>query len=467
MLLGFFAFGFIGIFFLEYFNREKNDSSPASKAVSHHSDRAIKSFLMPEKADGKEMFTNISQFFDVVLPVEFRQRPWYSKFWIRTLERHPYIAFLAPAEGRANYTAKKWMCMAFELLNIIFIDSIFAPIAAPDSEVCGKFTTASACAKPSSIDLIDSLCEWDDGSNLCAFREIDQNMGVIIIAVLIIKLVEFPLMTLCEYLVDQVGNSNVLNSQVENEPQRHKKPSISDGSRDFVPILVESGKVHDSENSKIRPFAKVVPFALEERLESDQKDRQVLYRLAARLRYMQRKIDESTVEEELDYLMTHADLHVKSDVIEELLSALRAKFSLTDAQNRDKLGLKVHRARNMRVTVLQELEEMSGRDEQEIYLVKRFIVELLSGVHRWVAERFFFDEVESEITVWYRAFCIMLLILIICGELTFVFLTGVGMGANATRVWFICLAVVVMQGKEMRFAAIALTNQTNPQTYSC
>ena len=120
-------------------------------------------------------------------------------------------------------------------------------------------------------------------------------------------------------------------------------------------------------------------------------------------------------------------------------------------------------------TVLKELEEKDSRDEQEIYLVKRFIVELLGGAHRWVAERFFFDEVESEISMLYRAFCTLFLILIICGELTFVFLTGLDMGANATRVWLICLAVVVMQGKLTLTESfkIWLTQRFPAQTYSC
>ena len=44
---------------------------------------------------------------------------------------------------------------------MLFIDSIFAPITTPDAEVCDKRTTAAACLKPSSIDLIDPLCSWN------------------------------------------------------------------------------------------------------------------------------------------------------------------------------------------------------------------------------------------------------------------------------------------------------------------
>ena len=409
----------------------------------------MKAFMAREKSERKEMFVDISNFFDIVLPLEFRPRPWYSKFWIKVLERHPYIAYLAPSEGRENYTAKKWMCMTFELLNVLFIDSIFAPIAAPDAEVCEKLTSASACLKPSSIDLIDPLCSWNREEKSCEFREIDQNLGVIIIAVLIIKLVEFPLMTLCEYLVDQVGNGNVLRPEVEDKPcqSTNREALVS------APAKVESADGCPEEYKKRRLSAKVVPVEGDDLPRAPDVDKQVLYRLAARVAYLQRKIDEATVDEEVDYLTTHADLYAKSYVIENLLASLRVKSSVAHAQNREKLQAKVYRARNMCHTVLTELDEKANRDEKEIYLVKRFIVELLSGINRWVAERFFFDEVESEISVPYRVFCAVLLMLIICGELTYVFLTGVIMGANATRVWLICLAVVVMQGKRQMNSA--------------
>ena len=389
------------------------------------------------------------------------------------LERHPYIAYLAPAEGRENYTAKKWMCMCFELLNVMFVDAIFAPIAAPDSGVCDNYTTASDCLKPSSIDLIDPLCSWNNEEKSCEFREIDENMGVIIITVLIIKLIEFPLMTLCEYLVDQVGNNNMLKLEVEDESNGRKNQSSSHLETKHKTISVsakiEPAEVADLEYSNIMPIAKVVPLAFAEIQIQGAIDRQILYRLAARLRYLQRMIDEATVEEEVDYLMRHADLYVKSDVIEDLRVTLRVKSRVVDAKNRRRLTSRVHRARDMSRTVLKELEEKDSRDEQEIYLVKRFIVELLGGAHRWVAERFFFDEVESEISMLYRAFCTLFLILIICGELTFVFLTGLDMGANATRVWLMCLAVVVMQGKLTLTECfkIWLTQRFPYQTYSC
>ena len=459
VLLGFFAFGFLGIYISELntdnYLRETKDSHRrkselSGKTVLDTERRLTKNFHR------KEIVDEISKFFDVVLPLEFTCRPWYSKFWIRILERHPYIAFLAPAEGRENYTAKKWMCMAFELLNIMFVDSIFAPIASPDAEVCSKFTTAADCLKPSSIDLIDPLCSWNSEEKSCEFREIDENMGVIIISVLIIKLVEFPLMSFCEYLVDQVGTAPPAppGTAKESRPSTFSiySPHAQQSTDEFSPEASHGDEFYAKSLVNLKELMQVRKSVHNDgKCAFDHKEStQVLFRLAARLSYLQHHVDRVTVEEEVAFLMTHADHQFKSDVIADLRlvfdSSGVAQRNYNSQRNREILKL-IQRSRDMSRTVLKEIEEQHSQEEKEIYLVKRFIVELLKGVHRSVAERFFFDEVECEISVRYRVFCTMLLILIICGELTYVFLTGVDMGANATRVWFICLAVVVMQGE--------------------
>ena len=453
VLLGFFAFGFLGIYFSDFKkNRYKGEPMDSHRQKSELSEKIVvnKEHFTTKKFSRDEIINEISKFFDVVLPLEFTCRPWYSKFWLRILERHPYIAYLAPAEGRENYTAKKWMCMAFELLNIMFVDSIFAPIASPDAEVCSKFTTAADCLKPSSIDLIDPLCSWNSEEKSCEFREIDENMGVIIISVLIIKLVEFPLMSFCEYLVDQVGTAPPAPPGTAKETSDIIL-SISSPRAQFSADEFSAEASHsDDFNEKSHVYLKELTQSKAKVAPEAQESTQVLFRLAARLSYLQHHVDRVTVEEEVAFLMTHADHQFKSDVIADLRlvfdSSGVAQRNYNSQRNREILKL-IQRSRDMSRTVLKEIEEQHSQEEKEIYLVKRFIVELLKGVHRSVAERFFFDEVECEISVRYRVFCTMLLILIICGELTYVFLTGVDMGANATRVWFICLAVVVMQGE--------------------
>ena len=252
MLLGFFLLGFLGIFFFEtYLNKKypsKHRSSKVEDALRAKRQLSSQGHGLKAKNVLGSRENDLAVFFEQILPLEFTQRPWYKKFWLKTLERHPYIGYMAPAEGRLNYRSKKWICMCFELLNIVFVDAIFAPLVAPDAEVCEKFTTATDCLKPSSIDLIDSLCSWNSEDKACEFREIDQNMGVVIITCLMIKILEHPLMTLCEYLVDQVGSLRWEEEKIHIEELIEQKP------HEAPSIAVESPRLRQNSVAKVAPL---------------------------------------------------------------------------------------------------------------------------------------------------------------------------------------------------------------------
>jgi len=198
--------------------------------------------------------------------------------------------------------------------------------------------------------------------------------------------------------------------------------------------------------------------------EAERAYTRVLIRLGTRLAMQQQQIDDVTVEEEVETLVRRVDLRFQSDVIEHILKKHKATDKRYVIEDPILLRAKIERARVMSRTIARELEEIKERDEKEIYLIKRFLIELLDGVHRRVAERFFFDEVEESISVHFRIFCVVLLMLIIAGELTYVFLTGIVMGANATTLWFICLSLVVMQGT-IRYALYVFTIRCNMKLF--
>jgi len=53
-----------------------------------------------KKLDRGHALADVSEFFDTVLPLEFSNRPWYAKFWIKMLER-PSLHSLSCAVGGA------------------------------------------------------------------------------------------------------------------------------------------------------------------------------------------------------------------------------------------------------------------------------------------------------------------------------------------------------------------------------
>ena len=100
MLVGFFIFGFVGIFVFEYMCTDESKLSDKNKIVLHYSEKVMSNDMPYSNSTRRQSLANLTQFFDIVLPLEFTQRSWYKNFWIEMLEKHSYIAFLAPAEGQ-------------------------------------------------------------------------------------------------------------------------------------------------------------------------------------------------------------------------------------------------------------------------------------------------------------------------------------------------------------------------------
>ena len=226
ILLIFFAVGFIGLSLtaeIGYSNQMKSMSYKRSmydnlKPFTFYSEAFSRTTLTKDDSYGllnrsgilisKE---NAKLFFKSILPLELSLQAWYLKFWIRALEYHPILGLLTPARGRKYFHTTKWLSMSLKVLNILFVNAIFAPIASPSGNTCSKFTSSIECLQPSSIDLIDSLCHWNEALNRCEYVTITENVGVIIITGLIIQIACQPLMIICRYLVSQIAHARRLN----------------------------------------------------------------------------------------------------------------------------------------------------------------------------------------------------------------------------------------------------------------
>ena len=94
--------------------------------------------------------------------------------------------------------------------------------------------------------------------------------------------------------MDQVGNPNPLRPEEDdNSHHNTKKVEVNQyygGSRNvsFIsgPTIVESAKSHPEGRAKKRLSANIVPLLVDDTPRIDTLDRQMLYRLAARLLYL-------------------------------------------------------------------------------------------------------------------------------------------------------------------------------------
>ena len=646
VLLVFFSIGFIRLSWSEgYYNLSKSNKSSSKIKGSH---QRVAPLMMDTNAFFSNTLSSIDTscvyfstrgalsskecakyFFKHLLPLELSLKTWYAKFWIRALEYHPVLGILAPSKGRKYFHTKQWLFMSLKLLNLLFVDAIFAPIASPSENICSKFKNSIECRQPSSIDLIDSLCQWNDITNSCEFVAIDQNVGVIIITTLIIQLVSQPLLLASQYLVLYIANMKRMNyfqnvyltwsqkmyfnpienfswkitnksvskndeSSYNDDAQRiennnkvvheievdnyahttrlskriNSKMISSKGSESDViderysdieshmrsssAFTVDENKLEimevidptklqqnmitniqsirteivrrtsssdraldtsrtkeiydnnlchsrmqspsqsdtsDDENSEneITPISIVndrrnrISLSLdsteeEEKVDnvslaecvsspsmpnimmrsienirkfylspsplgsvSSQRSKQIrmLIRLAARLRILQCKIDEITIDQEIDFLVNHLDSEYKSEMIEYTVHIMR---------HRNKLPKLIRETRQTSNELLFCMSSIKNDFEKEVYLAKKFILGLLRGVHKLVAQYFLFDEDETEVSVLFGSICFIILLLYVIASLVYVFLAVSSMGQNAAKLWLSCIAIVVFQG---------------------
>jgi len=86
--------------------------------------------------------------------------------------------------------------------------------------------------------------------------------------------------------------------------------------------------------------------------------------------------------------------------------------------------------------IVEALHELESPAEQDIYLLRKFIVESLSGFERRITMRYFFDEgIDANISKW-KAYCYLFFAVAYVAFLAlYVFLFGVSLGASATEMW--------------------------------
>ena len=267
ILLVFFSIGFIGLSLTEsYTNNLMLKKKQANQRVAPTAfntnafsnttmslDTSLAYFSTRGALTTKE---SAKYFFKNILPLELSLQTWYSKFWIRALEYHPVLGLFAPSKERKYFHTKQWLFMSLKVLNILFVNAIFAPIASPSENICSKFKNSVECLQPTSIDLIDSLCHWDNAAQSCEYVTITQNIGVIIITTLIIQVVSQPLMLGSLYLVSNIANAKSGNLfpllfKRSKKSTIEREIPVSKGTNGSPSIIVSSH--HDQFQSKVDP----------------------------------------------------------------------------------------------------------------------------------------------------------------------------------------------------------------------
>ena len=209
-----------------------------------------------------------------------------------------------------------------------------------------------------------------------------------------------------------------------------------------------------------------------------------LMMLAARLTLLQQRLDSSTPEEELEWLLKGSAEIYETDIIDEATTTISLLHTISGMKTvtvaavdqraaeltkiHYKLLQKISQVRKRTEKVIEDLHEMETDEMKEKYLIKKFIVELKKGVYKKVIFRHFFEleeeEDEGDSVHWLvRALSVVALICLAFGCLFYILLTGISLGQPTTILWLEVLAIGIVQdvfllkplGIWFRFIAIA------------
>ena len=425
-----------------------------------------------------------------VLPVEFQYKPWYKKFWLRILSHHPHLAYLSDGDGIPFYRCKKWLGFAGEVLNMMFVDCIMAPRAAPESTACTTLTTKEACLKPISIDLMDPLCKWKQEEHFCEHNEVVDTITVVLITTLIITCLARPLDIMLEFLVMvcfsveeqsvkneskvyckaesyvETNHHNADNHHGNNNDNNNNSNKNAEDFDDYVMPFETIEEKYRRRSSIMAGFEPNTYFVDKEIYNRSANERTKvygpsMYMLAARLVKLQESIDKVSPQKELSLLVASKVIFHNTESFgkAKYIISLLDNFNLHEDEETYAILVKnLEKVRKSAHEIIEKLQEISEDKEKEIYIARRFIMECLDGLNKTIARRYLFPEEEEGggYSAIFKIFCYTVLITYILGTIFYIFLSGVTMGPEATNVWLICM---------VRFTHLSFIS-SHPRMYS-
>ena len=383
-------------------------------------------------------------------------RPWYIKFWEKSLELHPYLSFISPAKGRVHFRAKKLLVMTTKIIDMMFINTILCAIIVQNSGGCDNLTSATKCNEYVSLDLTSKLCTWNNQTGQCTYNNPSNSFLSVLILTAIVVICTQPLDRLCAYMVEMCARTVVFYGR----KRRVDSEELNE---------VDVGPHDDNDESQL--------MSLPEKTM-----------LASRVAMIKRLIDDVTPEQELKFMlesidklrMTHSSngapemLHVIDGLEQSIHSLTIAEWviSCSLAGNENKLLLNIKRTRARANRLVEQLDEIHEDEKKELLLIKHFVVDLQSSFKRKIAFQSFFgfldsDDIENPLLQHYLSLTFLPIYLM--GTLAYIFLFGVYLGPTASRVWLQTMVFAVLQDSFilkpiliwLKFIAISSTVSNN------
>ena len=364
----------------------------------------------------------VSSFFNSIFPDELRDGPWYLRYWIRLQVEHPWICLWVPYYSSAKSRTLKWSIAMGRLLIILFVKSVLASFLYADSGYCEDLIQEDTCRSAQSPGGYAYHCKWRTDNDSCEFQEPRIDFNTPFILLVSVALLCVPLNALWQYFSEHIASFvryEAIQKKVEVQPSK----SLLDPKYDeFRAIQTRRG---------------------------------IFFR-AARLEKVRKNMDFVLPMEEASSVIVKLEddaekwrnQRIFGDVI-GFVPLTRARYFI-EATHAASMDVNVSKVRRISTLLREELEMIVNQEEQEVLLMKKFIVDLFTGYKRSIVSKYFLGEhyhsgVRTYSALVQQVASLILLPLSTIAMVAFIYLESVSLGSRSTNLWLLVTLLSIAQ----------------------
>jgi hypothetical protein len=415
------------------------------------------------------------------LPVQFSPLPWFLRYKALLCEEHEWLAlFFADRSDYSqhnNFVLLLWVHAFGKLINFFFVGTVLAILYFADDNTCENYSSRSACLEPVSIDLQNSLCEWDTHTSACSFVEVRASFGSAVAVAIAINILVSPVDALLRFLLLMarqllIRKEDKILSSLEGRRARSAESyaggqlSCIQTTRSKFMCAARLGHMREHIDDCVTAFGEVDNFlslhrgkrAAAEKAEGEGEGEVSLHELDTPNMYF--KPQESV----LAHQNNNREVVKWRFLVQESMYDTPAHLIQRAVWERDLLRSDVDRsshvywlmynvraARQHASSALVTLNALPDDDCRDEFLLRLFFVESMVGYRRQVAALFFLDRNKfgfksgicaSKGFQWFCALSIPAYLIFFC---FYIFIFGISIGPSATNLWLVSICFAYLQ----------------------
>jgi len=360
------------------------------------------------------------KFYESIFPAQLRDGKWYEVFWYHMKLEHPWAALYATQKMSKYGKTSKWAVVMGDLIIFLFVSSIIAVVLYADDGYCEEFTEPSKCTDATTTGGFFHACKWRTDNESCEYEPLKIDFYTTIVLTIIASMLVVPFEKLNRYsvmMIAQYFHYKRLNHAV---------------------IPTNTSVVETVLQPRFDEFALA------------QTMRSTLFR-AARLEKAKKTMDFVLPASEADAVLAQVAAqevqvqdHKAFRNVVAAATTSRQRYQLTSRKRQDVIK-RIEVCRDQVGNMKKELEHMDSAEDQEIYLMRHFIVDIFDGPRRGVVSRHFLEEYNTRRNKWHERLSLVFLPLMLAVMIYFVYVFNLSIGSRATNMWLIVTSINFFQ----------------------